>query len=78
MKRRKFKKSWWLPWTLALYAAAMSVYFGPRLIQEGYQTKFWISVGVEATVILLLFFALRHKEKLQERREAKEVLDLKR
>lgn len=58
----------WLPLTLALYAGVMSAYFGPQLISEGQALKFWISVGVEAVFVVGLFFALRHKEKLQNRR----------
>lgn len=62
----------WLPGVLAAYAAIMSAYFGPGLIKEGYALKFWISVGVEAVVIFILFLALRRKEKLQNRREHSE------
>lgn len=49
---------------LAIYGAAMSVFFGPRLIAEGLAAKFWISVAVEVVVIAGLFFALRRKERL--------------
>lgn len=49
---------------LAIYGAAMSVFFGPRLIAEGLAAKFWISVAVEVVVIIGLFFALRRKERL--------------
>lgn len=67
MARKKFKKSIWLPLTLALYAGVMSAYFGPELIAEGLALKFWISVGVEVIFIIGLFFALRRKEKLSNR-----------
>lgn len=66
MKRKRLKKSIWVPATLALYAAAMSAYFGPRLISEGQGIKLWISVGVEVVFIVGLFFALRRKEKLND------------
>lgn len=79
MKRRKFKRSYWLPWVLAIYAGAMSVYFGPRLIAEGEAVRFWISVGAEVLIIVALFFALRHKEKMRARREeeARQIEDKK-
>lgn len=64
MSRRRIRKSLWLPLVLALYAIAISCYFGPRLIAEGLATKFWISVAVEAVVVVGLFFALRRKENL--------------
>lgn len=67
MARKKLKKSIWLPIILALYAGAMSAYFGLGLIAEGLALKFWISVGVEVVFIVGLFFALRHKEKLSNR-----------
>lgn len=64
MKKSKFKKSIVLPVVLGAYSAAMSAYFGPRLIAEGLAVKFWISVAVEVAVIIGLFFALRRKERL--------------
>lgn len=57
----------WLPLVLALYAAAMSCYFGPRLIAQGMAAKLWISVAVEAVIVIALFFALRRKENLSRR-----------
>ena len=68
MKHFRIKKYIWLPLVLALYATAMTLYFGPGLIKEGQAVKLWISVGVEALFIIGLFFALRRKEKLQSSR----------
>lgn len=70
MKPMKIKKYIWLPVVLALYATAMTLYFGPGLIAEGQSAKLWISVGVEAAFITGLFFALRRKERLQSLRGA--------
>lgn len=67
MSGKRFKKSVWLPLVIALYAAAMSCYFGPTLIAEGRASKFWISVAFEAVVVIALFFFLRRKERLKER-----------
>lgn len=67
MKTTKIKKSVWVPLALAVYAAAMSCFYGPDLISEGRALKFWISVAVEALVVIGVFFALRHKEKLSSR-----------
>ena len=49
---------------LGLYALSMTLYFGPRLIEEGLSVKLWISVAVEVLVVVALFFALRRKERL--------------
>lgn len=49
---------------LALYAMVISCVFGPKLIAEGLAAKFWISVAVEAIVVVGLFFALKKKESL--------------
>lgn len=70
--RRKLKKSIWMPAALAIYAAAMSAYFGPKLIAEGLALKFWISVAVEVIFIVGLYFALRHRERLASRWDAEE------
>lgn len=67
MRKRKFKKSIWLPTVLGIYLAAMSCYFGPRLIAEGRASKFWISVAFEVVLITGLYFALRRKEKLSDK-----------
>lgn len=70
--KRKLKKSNWLPWILAVYAAAMSIYFGPELIASGNHTRFWITLVAEALCITGVYFALRRKERLQAEREEKE------
>lgn len=66
---KKIKKSVWLPLLLAVYCGAISCYFGPRLIEEGRGSKFWISVAFEAVVIIGLYFALHRKEKLSHKWE---------
>ena len=68
----KIKKSLALPIGLALYCVAMTAYFGPRLIEEGRGVKLWISIAAEVIVIIALFFALRHKEKLKRQWDDKE------
>lgn len=64
MSGKRIKKSVMLPLALGLYATAMTLYFGPRLIEEGMSLKLWLSVGLEALVVVGLFFALRRKERL--------------
>ena len=53
-----------MPVGLGLYALAMTLYFGPRLLSEGQSLKLWISIAVEVLVVVALFFALRRKERL--------------
>lgn len=64
MQGKRLKKSVWLPVGLGLYALSMTLYFGPRLIDEGMSLKLWVSVAVELLVVVALFFALRRKERL--------------
>lgn len=61
---KRIRKSVWVPGALTLYAVAMSLYFGPRLIAEGLALKLWLSVAFEAVVIVGAFFALRRRERL--------------
>ena len=61
------KKSVWLPLCLCIYAVCMTVYFGPKLIEEGLSLKFWITAIAELAVIVALFFALRRKERLADK-----------
>lgn len=70
MSRKRLKKSTWLPVGLGLYALSMSLYFGPRLLEDGQSVKFWISVVFEAIVVVGLFFALRRKERLAKKYES--------
>lgn len=67
--KRRLKKSRWLPWLLAIYAAAMAIYFGPQLLADGQYAKFWISLGAEAAAITGLYFVLCRKERLRDERE---------
>lgn len=64
MRKRKLKKSVWLPLTLLLYCGAITWYFAPRLIADGQATKLWLSLAFELLVIGGIFFAFRRKEKL--------------
>ena len=68
-RRKRLKKSLWLPAALAIYAIIMTLYFGPRLIEEGMGVKLWVSVAVEVLVVVALFFALRRKERLASKWE---------
>lgn len=61
---KRIRKSVWVPAALTLYAVAMSLYFGPRLIAEGLALKLWLSVAFEVIVIVGAFFALRRRERL--------------
>lgn len=72
MSGRKLKKSFWLPLCLGIYGLAMTLFFAPRLIEEGQTVKLGISIAVEIIVISGLFFALKRKEKLASRWNSKE------
>lgn len=54
---------------LVLYALFMSIYFGRDLINSGQTTRFFVTLGAEAVVIVLAFFALRRKDRLRNNKD---------
>ncbi|MDR2816805.1 MAG: hypothetical protein LBB62_08925 [Proteiniphilum sp.] len=66
--RRKLKKSTWLALALFVYVTAMAVYFLPRNTEIG-STEKYVTFGASYVIVLLLWFVLRKKEKLRERRK---------
>lgn len=65
--KRKFKKSFWMPFILFLYTTAMAIYFLPRNTELSDQEK-WGTIGMSYVVVALLWWVLRKKEKLMEKR----------
>lgn len=65
---RKYKYIW-LPTLLAIYFLGMTFYFGFDLLRQGEATRFWLTVGAEAVVLVLLIFFLKKREKLRTERE---------
>lgn len=64
---KKHKKSFWLPFILFLYTTGMAVYFLPRNTEIS-NTEKWVTIGVSYVIIVLLWWVLRKKEKLMEKR----------
>lgn len=67
MLMKKYKKSFWLPFILFLYTTGMAIYFLPRN-SEISNTEKWATIGVSYVIIVLLWWVLRKKEKLMEKR----------
>ncbi len=65
---RRYKKSVLLPLILFLYTTVMAVYFLPRN-SEISSTEKWLTVVGSYVIIALLWFVLRKKEQLAERRD---------
>ena len=65
---RRYKKSVLLPLVLFLYTTVMAVYFLPRN-SEISSTEKWLTVAGSYVIIVLLWFVLRKKEQLAERRD---------
>ncbi len=65
---RRYKKSVLLPLILFLYTTVMAVYFLPRN-SEISSTEKWLTVAGSYVIIALLWFVLRKKEQLAERRD---------
>ena len=53
---------------LAIYTAVMYIYLFPRNTEMS-NTEKWITVGVSAVMLLLLWFLLRRRNKLRKERE---------
>lgn len=53
---------------LFVYATGMFLYFFPRN-HEMSDTEKWTTVGVSYAIIILLWFVLRKRNKLQKKRE---------
>ncbi len=54
---------------LTAYALFMTFYFGLDLLKSGHEFRFWATVVAETIVIILTFFALRHRDRLREQRK---------
>lgn len=51
---------------MVAYALFMTFYFGLDLLRSGHSTRFFLTVGAEAIVIVLAFFALRRRDRIRE------------
>ena len=60
---------------ITIYALFMTLYFGLDLLKEGQSIRFWITLTVEALVIILAYFALKKRDYYREQRK-KEMKDL--
>lgn len=66
--KKKIKKSTWLTLALFVYVSVMAFYFLPRNTVTSDMEKY-ITLSVSYIIVLILWFVLRRKEKLQERQE---------
>jgi hypothetical protein len=53
---------------LAIYTAAMYIYFFPRNTEMS-NTEKWLTVGASVVMLTLLWFLLRRRDKLRRQRE---------
>lgn len=53
---------------LVVYALFMTIYFGLDLLKSGQSLRFYVTLGAEALVITLAFFALRRRDRLRQNR----------
>ena len=53
---------------LAIYTAAMYIYFFPRNTEMS-NTEKWLTVGASVAMLTLLWFLLRRRDKLRRQRE---------
>jgi len=66
--RRGLKKYILLPAVLAIYTVVMAVYGWERYKRDDMLGEYFAIIGVESVIIVALFFLLRHRERLRDRR----------
>ena len=74
--KRKYKKSLLMPLILFVYTTVMAIYFLPRNTEVGVAEK-WLTLAGSYVIILLLWYVLRKKEQLEDKRR-RELEDMKR
>jgi Na+/H+ antiporter NhaC len=72
--KNKIRKSTWLPLALLIYVSVMAVYMLPRNSEMGDMEKY-ITLFVSYIIVIVLWFVLRKKEKLQQKHREKEQKD---
>lgn len=68
MSKSKIKRSVVFPLVMLAYLAVMA-WLGRDRLERGEHFFYYGVIGVSLVIIVLLFFSLRKKEKLRERRE---------
>ncbi len=63
------KRYIWLPAVILIYFLFMTFYFGTELLTQGQTLRFVLTVVAEIVVIIALFFFLRARQRLKEKRE---------
>lgn len=64
----RIRKSIWMPIALLIYFGIMTFFFGNDHIASGHTLRLIITCLIELGIIIVLYFFLRKKEKLEERR----------
>ncbi len=64
---KKYRKSTLLPLALFIYTTAMAIYFLPRNTEISDAEK-WGTIGASYAIILLLWWVLRKKERMLDKR----------
>lgn len=65
--KKKFKKSTLITAALLIYVTAMAIYFLPRNTEIS-NTEKYITLGISYLIVALLWFVLRKKEQIKDRR----------
>jgi K+ transporter len=72
--KNKIRKSTWLAAALFIYVSVMAVYMLPRNSEMSHTEKY-ITLSVSYIIVIVLWFVLRRKEQLQQKRREKERKD---
>lgn len=67
--KRRLRKSMWLPVILLLYMGVLMAFNAGEWISTGHTLRVVITGICELLIITALYFALRRREKLEDRRK---------
>ena len=68
MSKSKIKRSVIFPIILFVYLAVMA-WIGRDNLTQGHTVRYCVIIGISLLIIVLLYFSLRKKEQLRDRRE---------
>lgn len=68
------KRYIWLPLLLFVYFAFMTWWFGREILAAGQYGRFFITIGAEILILIILSYMLRLKYKMAQKREEEDKI----
>ncbi|MCM1153139.1 MAG: hypothetical protein NC328_05750 [Muribaculum sp.] len=67
---RRLRRSFWIPLLLLIYFSVLCIYCGGDWIKSGHTWRLVISCVFELIIVVALYFSLRRREHLEEKRRS--------